>query len=348
MIPYIIEISDKDFTIGFERVDVPPYLVNKENGAIDAESFAMTLKSAVLGLNSLCKQETPDIILIFPQTMSHAELMKYIYSCKKYDIIIRRTLSNTSAIALTKLVQTKEDMIVLIMVREKNWYSAGLYESGGGICESLGQGFFRNENEVLKWVKSFGIEASEHLVVVSTDSINSSLFEKEWKTTLNVEYVPKSSIVSGGAILSNMLNKSVEKYSDIVLLDSINDSFGVLIYGSEHILITNDTTIPCKSTEVFSASFTEQKKIVLCFTNKQKEIIGAISVVRATPFDINKPEIEVTFDIDANKDLAIEIKDLLSGKTKTYRAFEDLPPFNLSVNEIIKYLPSLYNENTDE
>merc|ERR1712190_249961 len=129
---------------------------------------------------------------------------------------------------------------------------------------------------------------------------------------------PDEVVAVGAAVQAGVLAGEVK---DIVLLDVTPLSLGVeTLGGVSTVLIPRNTTIPTKKTEVFSTAVDSQPSVEIVVLQgerqfaKDNKILGTFRLDGIPPAPRGVPQIEVTFDIDANGILAISSCDKGSGK----------------------------------
>ena len=113
---------------------------------------------------------------------------------------------------------------------------------------------------------------------------------------------------------------------DIVLLDVTPLTLGIETMGGVMTkLIDANTTIPCKKSEVFSTAADNQTEVTIHVLQgerpmaNQNKSIGQFNLTGITPARRGVPQIEVTFDIDANGILKVSAKDKATGKEQSIR-----------------------------
>ena len=129
---------------------------------------------------------------------------------------------------------------------------------------------------------------------------------------------PDEVVASGAAIQAGVLKGDVK---DVLLLDVTPLTLGVETKGGIMTkMIERNTTIPTKRTEVFSTAENNQTQVEIHILQGEREMAsGNKSLGRFTLTDIpaamaGTPQIEVTFDIDANGIVNVNAKDLGTGK----------------------------------
>ena len=136
---------------------------------------------------------------------------------------------------------------------------------------------------------------------------------------------PDEVVAVGAAIQGAILNKE-EGVGDIVLLDVTPLTLGIETMGGVMTkLIDANTTIPCKKSEVFSTAADNQTEVTIHVLQgerpmaAQNKSIGQFNLTGITPARRGVPQIEVTFDIDANGILNVSAKDKATGKEQSIR-----------------------------
>lgn len=136
---------------------------------------------------------------------------------------------------------------------------------------------------------------------------------------------PDEVVAVGAAIQGAILNKE-EGVGDIVLLDVTPLTLGIETMGGVMTkLIDSNTTIPCKKSEVFSTAADNQTEVTIHVLQgerpmaAQNKSIGQFNLTGIAPARRGVPQIEVTFDIDANGILNVSAKDKATGKEQSIR-----------------------------
>ncbi len=136
---------------------------------------------------------------------------------------------------------------------------------------------------------------------------------------------PDEVVAVGAAIQGAILNKE-EGVGDIVLLDVTPLTLGIETMGGVMTkLIDANSTIPCKKSEVFSTAVDNQTAVTIHVLQgerpmaAQNKSIGQFNLEGIAPARRGVPQIEVTFDIDANGILNVSAKDKNTGKEQTIR-----------------------------
>ena len=136
---------------------------------------------------------------------------------------------------------------------------------------------------------------------------------------------PDEVVAVGAAIQGAILNKE-GGVGDIVLLDVTPLTLGIETLGGVMTkLIEANTTIPCKKSETFSTAADNQTEVTIHVLQgerpmaSQNKSIGQFNLTGIAPARRGIPQIEVTFDIDANGILKVSAKDKATGKEQAIR-----------------------------
>ena len=135
---------------------------------------------------------------------------------------------------------------------------------------------------------------------------------------------PDEVVAVGAAIQGAILNQ--ETGQDIVLLDVTPLTLGIETLGGVMTkLIEANSTIPCKKSETFSTAADNQTEVTIHVLQgerpmaAQNKSIGQFNLTGIAPARRGIPQIEVTFDIDANGILKVSAKDKATGKEQAIR-----------------------------
>ncbi len=134
---------------------------------------------------------------------------------------------------------------------------------------------------------------------------------------------PDEVVAIGAAIQGGVLAGEVK---DILLLDVTPLSLGIeTLGGVTTVLIPRNTTIPTKRSEVFSTADDNQTTVEIHVLQGEREMavdnrtIGKFQLTGIPPAPRGMPQVEVTFDIDANGILHVSAKDKATGKEQKIR-----------------------------
>jgi len=145
------------------------------------------------------------------------------------------------------------------------------------------------------------------------------IFGKEPNKSVN----PDEVVALGAAIQGGVLAGDVD---DVLLLDVTPLSLGIETLGSVSTkLIERNTTIPTKKSQIFSTAADNQTTVEIHVLQGEREMasdnktIGRFHLADIPPSPRGVPQIEVTFDIDANGILNVSAQDKATGKEQSIR-----------------------------
>jgi len=175
-------------------------------------------------------------------------------------------------------------------------------------------------------LKDAGLKASEISDVIlvggqtrmpMVQAAVTDFFGKEPRKDVN----PDEAVAVGAAIQGGVLGGSV---TDVLLLDVTPLSLGIETMGAVMTkLIDKNTTIPTKASQVFSTADDNQNAVTVHVLQGEREMatgnksLGRFDLTDIPPAPRGQPQIEVTFDIDANGILNVSAKDKATGKEQS-------------------------------
>ncbi len=186
----------------------------------------------------------------------------------------------------------------------------------------------KTKGPCLQAIKDAGLKAAEIDEVVLVGGMTrmpkvqqtvKEIFGKEPHKGVN----PDEVVAVGAAIQAGVLKGEVK---DVLLLDVTPLSLGIETLGGVFTrLIDRNTTIPTKKSQVFSTAEDGQTAVTIRVSQGEREmaadnkLLGQFDLVGLPPAPRGVPQVEVTFDIDANGIVHVSAKDKATGKEQSVR-----------------------------
>ncbi len=171
-----------------------------------------------------------------------------------------------------------------------------------------------------------GVSEIDHIILVGgqtrmpmVQKVVADYFGKEARKDVN----PDEAVAMGASIQGGVLAGDVK---DVLLLDVTPLTLGIETMGSvSTALIEKNTTIPTKKSQIFSTAEDNQSAVTIHVVQgerkqaAQNKSLGRFDLTDIPPSPRGMPQIEVTFDLDANGILHVSAKDKATGKEQTIR-----------------------------
>ncbi|KAL1465201.1 hypothetical protein WDU94_004790 [Cyamophila willieti] len=162
--------------------------------------------------------------------------------------------------------------------------------------------------------------------------------------SLNLSINPDEAVAYGAAVQAAILSGDQSSViQDVVLVDVTPLSLGTdTAEGVMAKIIERNTRIPCKQTESFTTHFDNQTAVIIDvlegerLMTKDNNLLGTFDLTGIPPAPRGVPEIDVTFDLDANGILYVTAKDTSSGKSQNITIKNDNS--RLSKEEIVRMI----------
>jgi molecular chaperone DnaK len=186
----------------------------------------------------------------------------------------------------------------------------------------------KTKNPCVQALKDAGLQPSEidQVILVggatripAVQAMAKTIFGKEPNRSVN----PDEAVAVGAAIQAAILGGEVK---DVLLLDVTPLSLGIETLGGVFTkLIERNTTIPTRKSQTFSTAADNQTAVSIHVLQGEREMaarnrtLGRFDLLGIPPAPRGVPQIEVTFDIDANGIVHVSAKDLGTGKEQKIR-----------------------------
>ncbi len=194
-------------------------------------------------------------------------------------------------------------------------------------------------------LKDAGLSASDiHEVILVGGMTRMPAVQKRVKQIFGREpnkgVNPDEVVALGAAVQGAVLSGDLE---DVLLLDVTPLSLGIETLGGVMTkLIEKNTTIPIQKTQTFSTAEDNQSAVSIQVMQGEREMaadnrpLGRFELVGIRPAPRGTPQIEVTFDIDANGIVNVSAKDLATGKEQSIQITSSSGLSNEEVDRLIK------------
>jgi molecular chaperone DnaK len=195
--------------------------------------------------------------------------------------------------------------------------------------EAIADEYISRSIEITKRAMSasgFKMEDMNEIIMVGGQTRMPKIVEEVKKVfgkTPNLTINPDEVVALGAAVQAGVLQGDVR---DVLLLDVIPLSLGIETLGGVATkLIERNTTIPANKSQVFSTAADNQTSVEIHITQGERPMasdnksLGRFILDGVPPAPRGMPQIEVSFDVDANGILNVTAKDKASGKTQSIK-----------------------------
>ncbi len=195
--------------------------------------------------------------------------------------------------------------------------------------EALAEEYINRSIEIAKRAMNesgFKIEDINEIIMVGGQTRMPKIVEEVGKVfgkTPNLSINPDEVVALGAAVQAGVLAGDVR---DVLLLDVIPLSLGIETLGGVATkLIEKNTTIPANKSQVFSTAADNQTSVEIHITQGERPMasdnksLGRFILDGVPPAPRGIPQIEVSFDVDANGILNVTAKDKASGKSQSIK-----------------------------
>ena len=191
------------------------------------------------------------------------------------------------------------------------------------ICEELFERLISPCEQAMKDARLSPSDIDKFILVGGATRMKkvSKIIERVYKIKPSNSVNPDEAVALGAAIQAGILAGAVK---DILLLDTTTHSLGIETEGGVAIrIIPRNTTIPTKKSETFSTLLDGQTSVEVHIIQGEGKLaienqtLSRFILDEIPPAPNGVPQIEVTFDIDANGILNVNAKDKLTGKEKS-------------------------------
>lgn len=195
--------------------------------------------------------------------------------------------------------------------------------------ETLADEYISRSIEITKramTASGFKMEEINEIIMVGGQTRMPKIVEEVKKVfgkTPNLSINPDEVVALGAAVQAGVLQGDVK---DVLLLDVIPLSLGIETLGGVATkLVERNTTIPSSKSQVFSTATDNQTSVEIHIVQGERPMasdnksLGRFILEGIPPAPRGMPQVEVTFDVDANGILNVTAKDNASGKTQSIR-----------------------------
>ena len=303
------------------------------------EISAMILQKMKKTAEDYLRQEVTEAVITVPAYFSDSQRQATKEAGKIAGLDVKRIINEPTAAALAYGLDKKnKDMKVAVYDLGGGTFDISILELGGGVFEvkstngdtHLGGDDF--DQEIINWLAdefakdNGGIDLRKDPMALQRlkEAAEKAKIElsNQTSTEINLPYIMPV-VAIGASIQGGVLAGDVK---DVLLLDVTPLSLGIETLGGVMTkLIESNTTIPTHKSQVFSTAADNQPSVEIHVLQgerpmaKDNKEIGLFHLDGIAPAPRGIPQIEVTFDIDANGILNVSAKDKATGKEQNIR-----------------------------
>src|SRR5436189_244950 len=325
-----------------EEEAIVPYTVTAGaggDGRVDAggkqysppEISAMILQKLKADAESKLGEPVDSAVITVPAYFNDDQRQATKDAGKIAGLDVKRIINEPTAASLAYGLDKQSDQTILVFDLGGGTFDVSVLEIGDGVFEvkaTAGDNHLGGDNfdkTIVDWlVKDFkasqGIDLSQDKMALQRLYEAAEKAKVELSTTQETHrgVNPDEVVAVGAAIQAGVLAGDVK---DVLLLDVTPLTLGIETKGGVMTkLIERNTTIPTRKSEIFSTAEDNQPSVEVHVLQGEREMaagnksLGKFQLTGIPPALRGVPQIEVTFDIDANDILNVSAKDLATGK----------------------------------